>query len=126
MENKGSRWEALVFVYNADAGLFSTVSDFAHKIISPETYACNLCKLTYGNFAMKKEWKGFIEGLNCEKVFLHKDEFLKKHPEHAAQKLPAVFGVRQDGLREILSANELNGFKDLEGLKSALRQKLGQ
>jgi hypothetical protein len=123
MEDKDFRWEALVFVYNADAGLFSAVSDFAHKIISPETYACNLCKLTYGNFAMKREWKDFIDGLKCAKLFLHKDEFLKKYPQHAGQSLPAVYGLRQGGLREILGAQELNGFKDLEGLKNALRQK---
>ena len=124
MKNDGSHWEALVFVYNADAGLFSTVSDFAHKIISPETYACSLCKLTYGNFAMKKGWKDFIAGLQCVKQFLHKDEFLKKYPEHAGQRLPAVYGLRQGGLSQILGAEELNGLKDLEGLKSALRQKL--
>ena len=113
-----------MFVYNADTGLFSTVSDFAHKIISPKTYACNLCKLTYGNFAMKREWKEFIDGLKCAKQFLHKDEFQKKYPERAGQKLPAVYGLRQGGLSQILGAQELNGFKDLEGLKSALRQRL--
>ncbi len=44
--------DELIFVYNADAGLFSLVSDFAHKIISSENYA-------------------------CKKEFLHKDEFYR-------------------------------------------------
>ncbi|MGI8952546.1 MAG: hypothetical protein ACR2FN_13295 [Chitinophagaceae bacterium] len=49
----------LIFVYNADADLFSTLTDFAHKILSPSTYQCKLCALTYGNISMKQEWKFF-------------------------------------------------------------------
>jgi hypothetical protein len=41
---------SLVFVYNADSGVFNTLSDIAHKIFSPETYACNLCALTPHEF----------------------------------------------------------------------------
>ena len=31
--------DQLIFVYNADSGLFSSLTDFAHKSISPST--CN-------------------------------------------------------------------------------------
>ena len=48
MTDRPSRVE-LLFVYNADTGLFNTVADAAHKILSPSTYSCNLCKVTYGD-----------------------------------------------------------------------------
>jgi len=43
----------IIFVYNADSSLFANITDFAHKIVSPKTYSCNLCKLSYGKFSMK-------------------------------------------------------------------------
>ena len=53
--------KTLIFVYNANAGLFNMMSDYAHKIISPETYECNLCALTYGNLGMKQKWKSLFQ-----------------------------------------------------------------
>jgi hypothetical protein len=38
----------LLFVYNADSGLAAALFDSAHKLLSPQTYACNLCALTHG------------------------------------------------------------------------------
>ena len=79
----------LIFVYNAGSGVFNSVTDFAHKILSPSTYDCRLCALTYGNFAMNREWKNFIETLPVPSIFLHRDEFLKNY--HQEFDLPAVF-----------------------------------
>ena len=76
--------QELIFVYNANSDLFSTVTDFAHKLLSPSTYNCNLCALTYGNFTIKQEWKSFIEELAIKTVFLHKDEFEKQYKIQAA------------------------------------------
>ena len=45
----------LIFIYNADSGLFNTVTDIAHKIFSPETYSCNLCALTHDYFTVRDE-----------------------------------------------------------------------
>jgi hypothetical protein len=42
--------KSLLFVYNADSGVFNLVTDIAHKIFSPQTYACQLCCITHGNF----------------------------------------------------------------------------
>ena len=67
----------LVFVYNADSGLFGTATDFTHKILSPSTYRCRLCALTYGNFTIKDEWKSFIAQLPFSITFLHKNDFMK-------------------------------------------------
>ncbi|MCF7977351.1 hypothetical protein U5801_08255 [Lamprobacter modestohalophilus] len=40
--------DELIFVYNADTGLFNQLADAAHKAFSADTYACNLCRVTYG------------------------------------------------------------------------------
>ena len=45
----------LIFIYNAKSGLVNEFLDFAHKIVSPGTYNCNLCAISYGNFSMKKK-----------------------------------------------------------------------
>ena len=114
----------LLFVYNADAGLFASLTDFAHKIVSPETYSCNLCKITYGNLTMKKEWKDFLDSLEYEKAFLHRDEFLKEYSQFKGAALPCVFVSDEGGMRQIVSADEINALGDVGGLKNLLGQKL--
>jgi hypothetical protein len=47
----------LLFVYNADGGLLPGLKDMFHKILSPGTYPCSLCAVTYGATAMRPEWK---------------------------------------------------------------------
>ena len=37
----------LVFVYNANAGLVAGMLDSVHKVVSPATYPCSLCAVTY-------------------------------------------------------------------------------
>ena len=36
----------LIFIYNANGGIFSAMADAAHKLVSPETYPCSLCAIT--------------------------------------------------------------------------------
>ena len=51
----------LIFVYNADSGPISGLFDIGHKIISPDTYTCGLCKLTFDTFTEKQAWRAFRE-----------------------------------------------------------------
>lgn len=69
----------LIFVYNADSGLLNKLMDIGHKIIEPETYTCNLCNLTFGNFKENQKWKEFRENTAIEMEFLHRDEFETKY-----------------------------------------------
>ena len=119
--NEGKK---LIFVYNADSGLFSAVTDFAHKIVSPETYRCNLCKITYGNMTMKSSWKDYLASMNYEKEFLHRNEFQRRYPEFKGCDLPAVFVCLQDDIKLLVNAEEINLVNDIEGLKDKLNQKL--
>src|SRR5215204_5573782 len=80
----------IVFVYNADSGVFNLVSDIAHKIFSPATYACNLCAVTHSNFGMRAEWKEYLDSLENSLEFLHADEFKGKYKLENT-KLPAIF-----------------------------------
>jgi hypothetical protein len=114
--------ELLLFVYNANSGLFSTVSDFAHKIISPSTYQCQLCALTYGNFSVKQEWKSFIEGLAIKSGFLHQDEFVTQYDIHAP--LPAVFLVSNKNIREVITQQQIENCRTLQELKSLVNNAL--
>jgi hypothetical protein len=45
----------LIFIYNAKSGLVNEMIDFAHKIVSPRTYDCNLFAMSYGTFTKKKD-----------------------------------------------------------------------
>jgi hypothetical protein len=49
--------DKLIFVYNADSGILNAIKDLIHKNVSPETYPCSLCAVTYDNLGMKREWK---------------------------------------------------------------------
>ncbi|KAA3436928.1 hypothetical protein [Rufibacter hautae] len=112
----------LVFVYNADSDLFSTVTDFAHKLLSPSTYACQLCALTYGHFSEKQEWKTFVQQLPVKAVFLHKDEFTRQFGLDTP--LPAVFLQKDHALEVILDKPALEHCSSLEDLKRAVSHQL--
>lgn len=105
-----------IFVYNADASLFSQLTDFAHKIISPDTYECNLCKITYGNVAMKTQWKDYIASLDTPVTFLHRDEFIETYPEQKDVALPAMF-VEHDATATLaISAADINAIESIDEL----------
>ena len=49
--------QRLIFVYNADGGRLAGLQDMFHKILSPATYSCSLCAVTYGATSMRPEWQ---------------------------------------------------------------------
>lgn len=113
----------IIFVYNADSGLFNALTDTAHKIFSPSTYECNLCALTHGNFGMRNEWKAFLESLNIEMEFLHKNE-LAEHYKINNAKLPAIYNKIDNQLTELIPADLINQCQNLAELKQLIQAKL--
>ena len=91
----------LLFVYNADSGPVSAILDAVHKIVSPQTYACSLCFITYGAVSMRKEWKEYIERLPYPAEFLHRDEFRARWPGLGLL-LPAILIQDGEGSPEVL------------------------
>ncbi len=114
---------SLVFVYNADSGLFNTVTDIAHKILSPGTYVCNLCALTHDTFKVREDWVNFLKTLNADCEFLHRDEFHARYSQ-ADVDLPAVFKKTSDGLELWLEAEALRKCATLNELKRTLISRL--
>lgn len=113
----------LVFVYNADSGLFNTLSDVAHKILSPETYACNLCALTHTAFGMRREWREFLESLDARLEFLHADELRSRYGMEGLA-LPAILRKRGARLEELIDAAAINSCRTLDELKRAITGRL--
>ena len=114
----------LIFVYNADSSLFNQIGDLIHKTISPKTYQCNLCGLTYFGVSMKDEWKDFINALSLPAEFLHRDEFLKQFPSMKDTTLPQAFIKQNANLVELISTQEINQAKNLEELKQLVQRKV--
>ena len=115
--------EALVFVYNVESGLFNVVTDMAHKVFSPQTYACNLCALTYSTFGMRKSWKKFLETLNIPLEFLHADE-LKSRYGISALPLPAIFKKEGGRLELLIDADSINSCLTINDLKQLIKLNL--
>lgn len=113
----------LVFVYNADGGLFNTATDIAHKILAPDTYSCKLCALTHGYFSVKKHWVGFLDKLPVKCEFLHRDEFHARH-NRIEDHLPAIYRLENGHLQRFMSPADIDHCRDLEQLKRAIREKL--
>ncbi len=111
----------LLFVYNADNGLFSTVNDFAHKLVRPSTYACSLCMLTHGHFTAKQAWADFLGTLPETPEFLHRNEFLEQFGDPGTG-FPVLF--ERHGEERVLVAGpaELGRLEDLQELIDLVRR----
>lgn len=108
----------LIFVYNADSGLINALIDIGHKVISPQTYQCNLCDLTYGVISENEKWKKFRQEYDSEMEFLHRDEFEQKY--HQKFDYPVI--LKEDkSLNVAVSASELNEIKTLDELISRVK-----
>ena len=117
MEKKSQHTRpALVFVYNADSGVFNALADAAHKIFSPQTYQCNLCALTHSAVGMRKEWKNFLGRLDAPLEFLHADELRSRYGVEGVP-LPAVFERDDSKLKVLVPADSINACRTLDDLK---------
>lgn len=120
--------QKLIFIYNADSGLRNLLLDGAHKILSPSTYACNLCDITFGAFTENKAWKKFrqeLEANNMALEFLHKDEFAKAYQSKFGYKFtfPIVLIETANDLEIFVSTEELNELENAEGLITLLKKR---
>jgi len=96
------------------------VLDTAHKILSPSTYQCQLCQLSYGLVKENQAWKLFRESLNEEVVFLHRDEF----EEQYAQKFDYPILLRKSGdeIDVLLTDQQFNAASDTSALIDACKK----
>ncbi len=117
--------DKIVFVYNADSGILNAMKDWAHKIVSPETYACSLCALTYDNLGMRRPWRKFVKDLGDEVEFLHRDELEEKFDVND-EMLPAAFILQDGELNLWIKCEAMNALNSLDELQSLVTKKLAQ
>jgi hypothetical protein len=114
----------IIFVYNADSGKLNAAFDIAHKLLSPATYNCQICNLTYGVLSENEIWKDFREQASEELVFLHRDEFKKQYAENFAY--PVVLRKVENDLQELLPADEIEKLIDIEDLIARIRKVINE
>ena len=104
----------LLFVYNADSGIGNLILDGTHKLLSPSTYECSLCELTFGIVGERRDWKRFRKQFEVPMKFLHRDEFTKEYASKfmARFTFPIVLAETAEGLEVFIGTAELNGIED--------------
>lgn len=124
-EGRPADIRGLTFVYNAYGGLLPGLADLLHKELFPDSYACNLCYQTYGTFTMKEDWRQYLDSLPLKQTFLHKDSYQREYRE---DELPLPVVLASDGSRTwvLISAEEMNRVKSLQGLKDLVDQRIGR
>jgi hypothetical protein len=116
--------EKLIFVYNADSGKWNAYLDMAHKILSPKTYPCSLCDLTYGIFKIQPEWDDFVKNSPITFEFLHKDEFQTQYPQFKDLTLPLILKQCKADLTVFIDKIQLDTFKTIPELKEDILNKI--
>jgi hypothetical protein len=106
----------LVFIYNADGTVAGKVKDFLHKALRPDTYPCSLCAITYGYTSMRSEWRTFVDSLDAEVEFLHRDELRAEHSELAGAALPAAWQMDSGSWQPLVDVATMNACNDLDQL----------
>ena len=114
------RMNGLIFVYNARSGVFNSIFDYFHKVISPATYECSLCSLTYNNYGQLKAWKQFIKSLNIPTYFKYSDH-LSEIGLDKQTNLPIIVST---DLYVVASAEEINQCQTIDALIEVIRKKI--
>ncbi len=115
--------QQLVFVYNANSGLLNLGKDVLHKLVSPTTYPCKLCDLTYGVMSEKREWVACRKRLPLKQLYLHKDEFQERYGSRS-ERLPAVFFENAGQLEVLIGAKEMDRMDSLNEFIRVLEQRI--
>ena len=105
------RMDGLIFVYNARSGVFNTLIDYFHKMISPSTYECSLCQITY-DLKMKKAWKDFVEKTPHKFYFLHSEELSDHGLEKYENQLPICLEKNSKEFQIIIDKEKMDTFKN--------------
>ncbi|WP_394750789.1 GTPase [Spongiimicrobium salis] len=118
--------QKLIFVYNADSGLRNLIIDAAHKVLSPKTYPCHLCDITYGTFTEKKAWKKFRKNTLMEMEFLHRDEFQERYASKFGHKFsfPIILWAERGQLEVFMTPKTLNGIASTTALIQEIKRRL--
>lgn len=113
----------LIFVYNAKAGIRAGLFDSIHKLVSPATYRCALCAITYGPFRMDARWKAWISRLPFPVDFHHKQDFAKAYPDVRVA-LPAILTDRDGEVKTLVTALDMQALETVDDLVALINRRL--
>ena len=113
----------LVFVYNAKSGIAAGIMDSIHKTLSPATYPCDLCAITYGALRMDAAWKAWLKAQPVESEFRYRDEFRVAHPEIDAP-FPAVFRDDEGQLELLVKAEDFANTPTVDALIALIESRV--
>lgn len=116
--------DRIILVYNEGNGLFDAVSGWSHKLLSPATYQCALCQVTFGLTGMLVPWKNYIEMLPFPVKFLHRDEFRRQFPAHGTLSLPVILAEKSGQTDVLLAAEDIRATGGLSGLIGLMQARL--
>ena len=122
--NEDKKSEKLIFVYNASNDAISISFDFIHKIVSPSTYQCSLCKTTYGNVSMHSKWREYTEQSDYIFEFLYKNNYLKYHQNLKVEEFPVAYKYNGSKYELFISKQEFDLYTSLDSLIELVNQKL--
>jgi hypothetical protein len=114
----------LLIVYNADAGVAAALFDMVHKIVSPATYPCSLCAVTYGVATMDRRWRAYLQALPLPVAFYHRQDFHAAFPQLASAPLPLIARDEGGAVTVLLDAAALAGLTTVDALMAALSARL--
>lgn len=109
----------VIFIYNANSDALNAVIDFAHKIIKPSTYSCDLCKLTHSNFGQRTDWKKFVKKSDVNLKFYHIDEFETEF--NTTFNYPTVLKKTGNQLEMVLTPDDISKIRDVQDLIEVIK-----
>ncbi len=98
----------LIGVYDADSTLLGEISYWVGARLG--ITHCSLCELTHGLFTQKSEWRQCAESLTIPFRLFHRDDAPDDVIVALAGEFPAVLQRTTEGLKIILTKEELERF----------------
>ncbi|GAB4339855.1 MAG: hypothetical protein Kow0037_25340 [Calditrichia bacterium] len=105
----------LTLIYNAASGRRQAVLDSLHKALHPQSYPCDLCRLTHHFWGERKTWANFRKKLDGSISVYHKDE-IPEELMHLAANLPVILVNTTAGWRILLKKTEIRQCANAEDL----------
>lgn len=102
------------FIYNAQSGKLHALFDIAHKVLSPQTYSCDLCQLTHDAFTENAEFTSLKSQHPIE--LFHIDEYEARYP--AEEHYPVIVVRRNDAVVQRVNRERIGQLRSVNDLKS--------
>jgi hypothetical protein len=107
----------LIFIFDANSGVWDAFVDSAKKVL--RINGCALCQITHGLVTEKSEWRECQEALGVPIEYLHKDELTDELRPLVEGKLPAIVADHEGEMTLLLDARTISrcrgSVEDLRG-----------